>query len=171
MWVHVGVCSFKLEAIGQSRRAWLHATFARRSAAGRRRRDVGSRSRRALCGWQQACRAVLVRMQEDSQKEPRWQARWTADSRDTATTTFRRRHLPKWDCRRNGSAALATHFRLPFQWLSLTPGCTHSRSTTRYVSSGAAGGREIHYCCIFGTEEYVRISSYLLRRGFEMAKF
>ena len=51
--------------------------------------------------------AVLVRMQEDSQKEPRWQARWTADSRDTATTTCRRRHLPKWDCRRNGSAARA----------------------------------------------------------------
>ena len=58
--------------------------------------------------------AVLVRMQEDSQKEPRWQARWTADSRDTATTTCRRRHLPKWDCRRNGSAAVATHFRLSF---------------------------------------------------------
>ena len=51
--------------------------------------------------------AVLVRMQEDSQKESRWQARWTADCRDRATTTCRRRHLPKWDCRRNGSAARA----------------------------------------------------------------
>ena len=97
--------------------------------------------------------AVLVRMQEDSQKEPRWQARWTADSRDTATTTCRRRHLPKWECRRNGSAVLATHFRLTFQWLSLTPGCTHNRSTTRHVSSGAGGGRETHRC-IFRTEEY-----------------
>ena len=97
--------------------------------------------------------AVLVRMQEDSQKEPRWQARWTADSRDTATTTCRRRHLPKWECRRNGSTTLATHFRLSFQWLSLTPGCTHNRSTTRHVSSGAGGGRETHRC-IFRTEEY-----------------
>ena len=99
--------------------------------------------------------AVLVRMQEDSQKEPRWQARWTADSRDTATTTCRRRHLPKWDCRRNGSAALTTHFRPSFQWLSLTPGCTHNRSMTRYVSSGAGGGREAHFSCIFRTEEYL----------------
>ena len=98
--------------------------------------------------------AVLVRMQEDSQKEPRWQARWTADSRDRATTTCRRRHLPKWDCRRNGSAALPTHFRLTFQWPSLKRRCTHSRSMTRHVSSGAGGGREIHCGCMFRTEEY-----------------
>ena len=99
--------------------------------------------------------AVLVRMQEDSQKEPRWQARWTADSRDTATTTCRRRHLPKWDCRRNGSAARATHFRLPFQRLSLKRRCTHSRSMTHYVSSGAGAGRDTHCGCIFRTEEYM----------------
>ena len=154
MWVHVGVCSFKLEAIGQSRRAWLHATFARRSAAARRRLGTLAVGRDARCAaGSKRAGAVLVRMQEDSQKEPRWQARWTADSRDTATTTCRRRHLPKWDCRRNGSAALATHFRLPFQWLSLTPGCTHNRSMTRHVSSGAGGWRETHCRCIFGTEE------------------
>ena len=97
--------------------------------------------------------AVLVRMQEDSQKEPRWQARWTADSRDTATTTCRRRHLPKWDCRRNGSAAVARDFSLPSQRLSLKRGCTHNRSMTRYVSSGARGGRGAHSHCIFRTEE------------------
>ena len=105
--------------------------------------------------------AVLVRMQEDSQKEPRWQARWTADSRDTATTTCRRRHLPKWDCRRNGSAARATHFRLPFQRLSLKRRCTHSRSMTHYVSSGAGAGRDIHCGCIFGTEEYDKTTATL----------
>ena len=98
--------------------------------------------------------AVLVRMQETSQKESRWQARWTADSRDTATTTCRRRHLPKWDCRRNGSAELATQFRLPFQWLSLTPGCTHNRSMTRYVSSRAGGGHHLYCWCSNRTEEY-----------------
>ena len=78
--------------------------------------------------------AVLVHMQEGSQKEPRWQARRMADSRDTATTTSRRRHLPKWECFCNGSAAVALPFNLPFQWLSLTPGCTDNRSMTRYVN-------------------------------------
>ena len=98
--------------------------------------------------------AVLVRMQEDSQKEPRWQARWTADSRDTATTTCRRRHLPKWDCRRNGSAAVARDFSLPSQRLSLKRGCTHNRSMTRYVSSRAGGGHHLYYRCSNRTEEY-----------------
>ena len=100
--------------------------------------------------------AVLVRMQEDSQKEPRWQARWTADSRDRATTTCRRRHLPKWDSRRNGSAALPTHFRLTFQWPSLKRRCTHSRSMTRYVSSRAGGGHPLSFRCSNRTEEYSR---------------
>ena len=51
--------------------------------------------------------AVLVRMQEDSQKEPRWQARWTADSRDTA-----RRRAGGVTCL-SGSAGVTALLRSP----------------------------------------------------------
>ena len=48
---------------------------------------------RSAAGSKLAC-AVLVHMQEGSQKESRWQAQCTDDWPDTATTTCTGRHLP-----------------------------------------------------------------------------
>ena len=50
---------------------------------------------RSAAGSKLAC-AVLVHMQEGSQKESRWQAQRTDDWPDTATTTCTGRHLPNW---------------------------------------------------------------------------
>ena len=50
---------------------------------------------RSAAGSKLAC-AVLVHMQEGSQKESRWQPWWTDDCTDTATTTCTGRHLPNW---------------------------------------------------------------------------
>ena len=48
---------------------------------------------RSAAGSKLAC-AVLLHMQEGSQKESRWQAQWADDWPDTATTTCTGRHLP-----------------------------------------------------------------------------
>ena len=53
------------------------------------------RDARSAAGSKLAC-AVLVHMQEGSQKESRWQPWWTDDCTDTATTTCTGRHLPNW---------------------------------------------------------------------------
>ena len=68
-------------------------------AAALRRGDVEmlavGRVARSAAGSKLVC-AVLVHMQEGSQKESRWQAQCTDDWPDTATTTCTGRHLPNW---------------------------------------------------------------------------
>ena len=76
----------------------IEVDCARRLHAGALRRgDVEmlavGRVARSAAGSKLAC-AVLVHMQEGSQKESRWQAQCTDDWPDTATTTCTGRHLP-----------------------------------------------------------------------------
>ena len=76
----------------------IEVDCARRLHAGALRRGVVvmlavGRVARSAAGSKLAC-AVLVHMQEGSQKESRWQAQCTDDWPDTATTTCTGRHLP-----------------------------------------------------------------------------